>query len=63
MKSKIRTVDVLLSKEKIFPIENRPASEIEGIAIKILGFKNVQSKEHIQRPISKIINLLTIIND
>lgn len=63
MKSKIRTVDALLSEEKKYPIEQNPTQESTGIEIGILGFKNVQYKEHIQRPISQIINLSTLINE
>lgn len=63
MKSKIRTVDALVAEEKTYPIKQNPTQQTTGIEIGILGFKNVQYKEHIHRPISKIINLSTLINE
>lgn len=63
MKSQIKTIDALLAEKTIHPVEEISAQEIPGIEIENLGFKNVQYKEHIQRPISKIINLSTVIYD
>lgn len=63
MKSKIKTVDALMADKKKHQIEQNINHETIGIKIGILGFNNVQYKEHINRPISKIINLSTLINE
>jgi hypothetical protein len=60
MKSKIRTVDALLTEEKSYPVKNTD-SEPFGVRMEILGFSYVQYREKPQRPISKIINPLTML--
>lgn len=62
MKSKIRTVDALLAEEKSYP-GNLRSKEIAGVKIGILGFENVQGRDILRRPISKIINPSTTLND
>lgn len=63
MKSHIKTVDALLAEEKSYPIKNNQQMETDGIEIAVLGFQNVQYPEKPQRPISKIMNPLTIRNE
>ena len=62
MKSQIKTMDALLSEEKSYPVNIRSKEPI-GIEITILGFRNVQYKEKLYRPISKIMDPLMIINE
>lgn len=62
MKSKIKTVDALLAEEKSYP-GNLRSKETPGIKIGVLGFENVQGRDILRRPISKIINPSTKLND
>lgn len=62
MKSKIRTVDALLAEERSYP-SNLRSKEVRGIKIGVLGFENVQGRDVLRRPISKIINPSTKLND
>jgi len=63
MKSQIKTVDAVLAEEKSYPVKNTELNNPVGIAIAVLGFRNVQYKEKLQRPISKIMNPSNIINE
>lgn len=63
MKSHIKTADALLTEEKSYPVENLIPKEPAGVNIEILGFHDVQYREMLQRPISKIINPTTIIDE
>lgn len=62
MRSQIKTIDALLAEEKSYPINVQPKEPI-GIEMTILGFRNVQYKEKLHRPISKIMDPLMIINE
>lgn len=62
MKSQIKTIDALLAEEKSYPVYVRSKEPI-GIEITILGFRNVQYKEKLYRPISKIMDPSMIINE
>lgn len=63
MKSQIKTIDAVLAEEKSYPVKNTELNEPVGIEIAILGFRNVQYKEKLQRPISKIMNPSKIVNE
>lgn len=62
MKSKIKTVDALLAEKRSFP-GNIRSEKAPGIHIQILGFENVQDRDVLRRPISKIVNPSTILHD
>ncbi|MDR0803253.1 hypothetical protein [Fluviicola sp.] len=62
MKSNIATIDALLAEEKQYPLKQpHEAKDTLGIRIEILGFENVRYRERPQRPISKIVNPVNII--
>ncbi len=63
MKSQIKTIDALLAEEKSYPISTIQLEEPVGIEIAVLGFKNIQHREKVPRPISKIMNPSTLKND